>query len=130
MKTTDHISSSQTPLGAMPKDPRARLKKAAEAMEAIWLTQMLREARPKGGLLDKSFAAQTFRDMLDQAMGESMATSGVIGLSSTLVCQFLGPEQQMPSLEETQAAKLQKNIPAPGTNAEEPKVHDTRGTEP
>jgi len=130
MKPIDHVATSQTPLGAMPKDPRARLKKAAESMEAIWLTQMLREARPKGGLLDKSFAAQTFRDMLDQTMGDSMAQSGVIGLSSTLVRQLLGPEQKMPSVAEAHAGKLQQNIPAPQTTAEEPEVHDIRGTEP
>jgi Rod binding domain-containing protein len=120
----------------MPKDPRARLKVAAESMEAIWLTQMLREARPKGGMLDKSFAAQTFRDMLDQAMGDSMAKSGVVGLADTLVRQMLGPEQKVTLAQaQAEAAKIQPvvnagaSVPETKTNEVHSNVSETKGSE-
>jgi Rod binding domain-containing protein len=72
----------------MAQDPKKRLKQAATALEGIWLSQMMREARPKAGMLDKSFASQTFKDMLDQSMGDSMAKTGVLGLAEKMVQQF------------------------------------------
>lgn len=87
---TDSVgaATSVSPLGPMPSDPKARLKKAATDLEAVWLAQVLREARPKGGMLDKSFAAQTFQDMFSQTLAQSMADSKAIGLSDMLVKQL------------------------------------------
>lgn len=81
--------SVNSPLGAMPKDPEARLRKAANALEAVWITQLMKEARPKAAMLGKSFAAETFKDMLDEALGQSMADRGVLGLGDSLVRQLL-----------------------------------------
>src|SRR5688500_4471347 len=120
MKPVDAVSKSQTALGPMPTEPRARLKKAAESMEAIWLTQMLHKSRHKGGMLDQYVAAQTYRDMLAQAMGDSMAKAGVVGLADTLVRQLLGPEQKA-TLALSQAAKLQQSTAASEIKSEEPK---------
>ncbi len=104
-------ASAQSPLGPMPQDPKARLKKAATALEGIWLTQMLKEARPKGGMLDKSFAAQTFKDMMDQALGDSMASTGVLGLADALVGQL---SARHPNLQGT-AAPPTETPPPPAT---------------
>ena len=81
--------SSLTPLGPMPKDPKARLEKAAVALEGVWLTQMLREARPKSSLIGNSFASETFKDMLDQALGEKLAEAGVLKLTDSMVRQLV-----------------------------------------
>ena len=80
-------------VGASPLPPKLpdnpRLKKATQDFEGIFLTQILREARPKGGMFDKSFAAQTFQDMMSQALGQSMADSGKLGLAKKLYDQLL-----------------------------------------
>jgi Rod binding domain-containing protein len=97
---TDSVgaATSITPLGPMPSDPKTRLKKAATDMEAVWLAQVLREARPKGGMLDKSFAAQTFQDMFSETLAQSMADSKAIGLSDMLVRQLEPKVSASPAL--------------------------------
>ena len=74
-------------------DPKARLHAAATELEAVWIGQVLKEARPQGGMFDKSFAAQTFHDMLDQALSRDMAQKGVFGLAHVL-------EQQVGAADE------------------------------
>lgn len=82
--------ASPMPSTPLPDNPRLKaLKKATQDFEAIWLSQIMREARPKGGMLDKSFAAQTFQDMMSQALGQSMADSGKLGLAKKLYDQLL-----------------------------------------
>jgi len=79
-------------------EKRAKLEKVAIEMEAVWVAQILKEARPKGNMMDSSFAAQTFQDMLGQQLAQDMAKKGVLGLADTLVRQVL----QEPSAPDTQ----------------------------
>lgn len=66
----------------------AKLKKVAGEMEAVWIAQILKETRPKGGMMDKSFASQTFQDMLGQQLAQDMAKKGVLGLADQLIRQL------------------------------------------
>lgn len=83
------IASSDSPLGPMPHNPKERLKKAATALEGIWVTQILKQARPKNSMFGKSFASETFKDMFDQAIGQNMAERGVLGLADSLIRQLM-----------------------------------------
>jgi murein DD-endopeptidase MepM/ murein hydrolase activator NlpD len=57
---------------------------AASQLEAFFVRQFLAQARPQSpGMLDGGFAGDTFRDMLDTALSDSMAKSGGFGLSDT-----------------------------------------------
>lgn len=86
-----------------PTSRAAKLKKAASDMEAVWIAQILKETRPKGGMMDKSFAAQTFQDMLGQQLAQDMAKKGVLGLADTLVRQ-LSPKPEKAGMVETAPA--------------------------
>jgi Rod binding domain-containing protein len=78
-----------TALGIMPTDPKARLKKASHAMESLWISNMLKEARPKGGMFSKSFASTTFQDMMSDQLAQHIADTGLLGLSDNLSRQLL-----------------------------------------
>ena len=70
---------------AIPQGSRStRLHAAATELEAVWVGQMLKDARPKGGMLGQSFAANTFQDMLGEALARSAAQRGAFGLADTL----------------------------------------------
>lgn len=69
--------------GLEPKAAEAPSKEAAKQLEAFFLRQFLSEARPKSQMLDGGFAGDTFRDMLDTAMADSMAAAGGLGLASS-----------------------------------------------
>ena len=57
---------------------------AASQLEAFFVRQFLAQAKPQTpGMLDGGFAGDTFRDMLDGAMADSIADSGGIGLAAT-----------------------------------------------
>lgn len=60
-------------------------REAAGALEAYFLRQVLAEVRnatPSG--LDGGFAGSTFKEMLDGALADSMASSGGIGLGPAI----------------------------------------------
>ena len=77
-----------SPLGPFPKDPVARLKKAAAGVEALCVKQVLSEARPKSVMMH-SFATDTFNDMFNDVLAQSMAQKGVFGLADSLTRQLL-----------------------------------------
>lgn len=56
---------------------------AARQLESFFLRQFLTEARPASGMLDGGFAGDTFRDMLDSALADSMSAAGGLGLTAT-----------------------------------------------
>lgn len=57
---------------------------AARQLEAFFVRQFLALARPKtSGMLDGGFAGDTFRDLLDSAMGDAIADAGGLGLADT-----------------------------------------------
>ena len=84
-----------TALGVMPRDPKARLKKASHAMESLWISNMLKEARPKGGMFSKSFASATFQDMMSDQLAQHIADTGLLGLSDNLSRQLLHTQNEI-----------------------------------
>ena len=86
----DGPSSINSAIGALPKGDEARLRFAAQKLEAVWLAHVLKESRGTAqGFLDSSMASQTFRDMLDEALAEEIATSGKFGLADGMVRQLM-----------------------------------------
>jgi flagellar protein FlgJ len=74
-------------------DPKedAKLKKACQDFESIFLNQMLskmREAVPKSDLMGHSQAEETFQGMLDDELAKQMSANGGIGLGATLYRQI------------------------------------------
>jgi Rod binding domain-containing protein len=68
---------------------QARLRKAAQDFEAIFLTNLLktmREATPsKGGVFRPGNEMKTYEGFMDEELGKSMARSGGIGLANILI---------------------------------------------
>lgn len=58
-------------------------RQAGRQLEAFFVRQFLAEARPSTSMLGGGFAGDTFRDMLDSALADSMVAGGGLGLSST-----------------------------------------------
>ncbi len=56
---------------------------AARQLEAFFLRQFLAEARPDSSVLGGGFAGDTFREMLDGALADSMSAAGGLGLAAT-----------------------------------------------
>lgn len=74
---------------------RANLKKAGEQFEAVFVNMMLKSMRQASlgdGLLD-SKNSDTFRDMQDRQVAESMATHQPIGIGKAMI-EFLARSQQ------------------------------------
>ena len=68
----------------------AKLRKAAQAFEAVFLRQMIgsmRSASLGDGILDSS-ATEQFRDMSDSKTADAMASKGVLGVADLLVKQL------------------------------------------
>jgi Rod binding domain-containing protein len=84
------IGSVNSGIGPLPKDDEARLRYAAQKLEAVWLSHVLKEGRGDAqGFLDNSLAGRTFRDMLDESLADSIAASGKFGLAENLVRQLM-----------------------------------------
>ncbi len=64
-------------------------KAAAKQLEAFFLRTMLAESRASGGGgLDKGFAGDTFKSMLDEALADKMSAAGGVGLSQMFAKQL------------------------------------------
>ena len=75
---------------------QARLKKACQDFESIFLNYMLskmRESVPKDELLGKSNGENIYRGMLDEELSKQIAASGGVGLSSMLYRQMGDPKR-------------------------------------
>ena len=83
------LSASATPGAPSPatSGSREQLAKAAKDFEAIFVRQMLSSARKaSAGLGEDLFgndATETFRDMQDSRLADTMAQSGAIGVADT-----------------------------------------------
>ncbi len=99
---------------------RANLKQAGEKFEAVFVNMMLKSMRQtklagdEGSLFDTK-NSETFRDMQDQKVSESMAAHQPIGIGKAMT-DFLSRSQS--------ALQPQSTAPAPDGNA------DTGGTTP
>lgn len=69
-------------------DQKAQLRRAAEEMEAVVLTQMLasmRKSVPEGDLWGKSVGHDVFRSMFDEEIAREAAARSPFGLAEVLV---------------------------------------------
>ena len=70
-------------------------KTAAKRLEAFFVRQLLAEARPKGGGggadgIDGGFAGDTFKQMLDEAVADKVASAGGMGMAQMFAKQLGG----------------------------------------
>lgn len=68
---------------------------AAKQLEAFFMRNLLKEARPQGGMIDGGFAGDTFKGMLDEAIADKMTAAGGIGLAQQFAAS-LGATQEVP----------------------------------
>jgi flagellar protein FlgJ len=91
---------------------RANLKKAGQQFEAVFINMMLKSMRQAklddGGLLDTK-NSETFRDMQDKQVAESMAAHQPIGIGKAMT-EFLAKSQKA----------LQDAAAAPATSSSSP----------
>lgn len=82
-------------------DPRAQLKQATAAFEAVFARQLISSMRASslGDDLFGSDAANQFRDMSDERLADSMAQSGALGLASIMEKQLSALLPQSPASE-------------------------------
>jgi peptidoglycan hydrolase FlgJ len=70
---------------------------AATQLEGYFLRRILSEVRSSGGgMLDGGFAGETFREMMDGALADAMASGGGVGLAPLVEQQLetqAGPPQ-------------------------------------
>ena len=81
-------ASAVAPSAASPE--LAKLKKAAQAFEAVFLRQMIGSMRSAGlgdGIFDSS-ATQQFQQMSDAATADAMASKGALHIADMLVKQY------------------------------------------
>ena len=115
--TANPISSSASAATAAPSTAspdQAKLKKAAQAFEAVFVRQLIgsmRSASEGEGLFD-SEATKQFQDMADSKTADAMAQKGALHIADMLVKQYgarLAPAvaQAHPAApaDETKAAK-------------------------
>ncbi len=88
---------------------------AARQLEAFFLRQLLAEARPTGGGgIDGGFAGDTFKQMLDEALADKMASAGGLGLAEIFkrqLQQMPGASAQTAPLPPTATAALARPAP-------------------
>jgi flagellar protein FlgJ len=83
------VTSLNNPIGPLPADEKLRLKEASEQFEAVWLAQLLKEARPEGSeLLGDSYSSRLYKDMMDDVLAQEMAKSHTFGLAELLTRQM------------------------------------------
>lgn len=80
----------QTPNSALtPK--QQKVKEACQQFEAIFLRYLLQKMRdtvPKDGLLGSSQAQETYQDLMDGALADSLSKNGQFGLGEMLYKQL------------------------------------------
>jgi len=101
-----------TPVIGAPKPPALpEERKAAKQLESFFLRQFLTEARPKSSMLDGGFAGDTFRDMLDSALADSMAASGGFGLTNTFETALGGTPEASKAIPSSTTQALAAGFP-------------------
>jgi Rod binding domain-containing protein len=66
----------------------ADAEKAASQLEAYFLRRMLSEVQTGDALTGSGFAGGMFKDMLDEALSDSMAKAGGIGIADAVIDQI------------------------------------------
>lgn len=81
-------SSLQTALNT---NDEKKLHKSCQELESVFLSRVyesMRNTIPDGGLIEKSFAMQTFESMLDDEYAKQSSESGSLGLADILYKQL------------------------------------------
>ena len=88
--TTPVSSIAATTPGATASPNEAKLRKAAQAFEAVFLRQMIGSMRSAslGDGLNDSSASDQFRTMQDSKLADSMAQHGALHIADLLVKQY------------------------------------------
>lgn len=109
-----------------PEGGTASLKasEAARGLEAFFLRELLKEARPaSGGLMGQGVGGSTFQDMLEETLSDQMAKAGGVGIAQ-LVAKELGGQAPGPAALLPRASALaMASSSAPGTLAPAPHLH-------
>ena len=88
----DRIASTPAQPSTQPDAKREQLKAAAKAFEAVFLRQMIgsmRQANLGDDILGGA-ASETFTEMSDSKLADSMAETGGFGIAELLLKQFDG----------------------------------------
>ena len=81
--------NAATPIGILPEGDKKQILFVAKKMEALWIKEVMKQARPQGGgLLENSLANQTFKSMFDEAIADQMSEANTIGLAAQIVKQM------------------------------------------
>ena len=82
------INSISSPSAAKPVDPA--LRKAAQGFEALFLRQVIGSMRQAklGDDLFGSSATNTYREMSDKQLADSLAQKGSIGIAASVEAQL------------------------------------------
>jgi flagellar protein FlgJ len=111
------VSPVKPPASAGDTKRLADLKKACEQFEAVFAKKLLGEMR-KGVQetpLGDSAGSEIYKDMMDQALADSMASQGSLGIAKMLYKQF---ENQVAAAISPPAAGAPISPPAPGGESE------------
>jgi peptidoglycan hydrolase FlgJ len=68
-------------------NPTKALDKVCKEFESLFTYQLMKvmgDTVPEGGLFEKSLASDIFRDMLYQNVGQAVAQSGALGISTLI----------------------------------------------
>lgn len=93
-KTPDKTESkefSRTLQAAINTKDEKKLYESCQELESVFLKKVyetMRNTIPDGGLIEKSFAMQTFESMLDQEFAVQSSKTGTIGLAEILYKQL------------------------------------------
>jgi flagellar protein FlgJ len=86
-------NGSQSAQATSNANDQAKLKKAGQDFEAIFLNYMLskmRESMPKSDAMGSNHDEQVYQGMMDEELSKQMAASGGIGLADTIIRQLSG----------------------------------------
>jgi len=88
---TESKEFSRTLQAAMDTRDEKKLYASCQELESVFLNKVyeaMRKTIPDGGLIEKSFAMQTFESMLDQEFAQQSSKTGTIGLADILYRQL------------------------------------------
>jgi flagellar protein FlgJ len=87
---TNGTATATTAAASTASPEMAKLKKTAQAFEAVFIRQMIGSMRSAGlgdGIFD-SDATKQFQDMSDSQTADAMASKGALGIADLLVKQY------------------------------------------
>lgn len=111
------------------RDPDAALQQAAQQFEALMTQQMLSAMRATSfGDDGAGKHADTYRQMLDGQLAQTLASSGRgLGIAEALVAQLRGPQVQGSGAE---ADNIAMNLPSERVNAQRPAAQPAVAAQP